>query len=687
MAILPRRAPNKNRIPSQGVFTGLPLALTLALTTLGVCLYLVWGQNIWEMHRSKVLYSVLSAGTWGTVLPLQIVQYVAAVTTVHLALGFMAWLLAVASQRETPTTISRRYVAVAAWFAALLLWVLMANQAWFPASDFRSPWFDWVVAEWYGITWFALYSALLTGLVCAASAYGSFRYLRRMARPTLSFKMIAAFGAVAAVGWISLVGAHDKTPPEISGPPNVIIIGIDSLRCDLARGDGEESRTPSVDDFLAQAQRFSDATTPLARTFPAWVSILTGRHPTRTHARFNLLPRDAIKTGDTLGDVLMARGYHAVYSTDEVRFANIDETYGFDQLITPRIGASDFLLAKINDLPVSNLIASTRAGAWLFPNTHANRAAYVTYQPDDFTARLERELPSDRPLFLVTHLTLPHYPYAWAGQGKPTTPEGYRRGYREAVAEADQQFANVMDLLGRKGVLENAYVVVLSDHGEALGFPDDSLLRGYEDKMMIWNSLWGHGTSVLSPHQFQVLLAIRGYGRAESAVEPAIHDLPVSLEDLRPTLLELVGADPGQNLDGRSLRAILAGGPPSPAEPPRLRFTETGFNTPKILEGQYEEDGLLKEGARYYELDPDSARVRLRRDRIPELLEAKEYAVVGEEFLLASLPVRDGGARKFILARRDGRLAARITAAPDPAAHPEPARLWQALHERFAGEI
>ncbi len=34
----------------------------------------------------------------------------------------------------------------------------------------------------------------------------------------------------------------------------------------------------------------------------------------------------------TIADVLRQHGYQTIYSTDEVRFANIDEAYGFDQV-------------------------------------------------------------------------------------------------------------------------------------------------------------------------------------------------------------------------------------------------------------------------------------------------------------------------------------------------------------------
>ena len=51
--------------------------------------------------------------------------------------------------------------------------------------------------------------------------------------------------------------------------------------------------------------------------------------------------------------------------------------------------------------------------------------------------------------------------------------------YANAVIAADAQFAAVLKVLENKGMLDNALVTVLSDHGEALGVPvTDTLLRG-----------------------------------------------------------------------------------------------------------------------------------------------------------------------------------------------------------------
>jgi arylsulfatase A-like enzyme len=85
--------------------------------------------------------------------------------------------------------------------------------------------------------------------------------------------------------------------------------------------------------------------------------------------------------------------------------------------------------------------------------------------------------------------------------------------YRLGIRTADEMFGEVVAMLERKGALDNAIVVILSDHGEALALPTDTIVSN-ESKIeglrapLITMDL-GHGQSVISPVQYQVLLAFR----------------------------------------------------------------------------------------------------------------------------------------------------------------------------------
>jgi arylsulfatase A-like enzyme len=662
----------------------LVLALLLGAGYLAVCVWWTLRELMISIAANKVTASVAYGQVLGPVLTGRLIWFGIALLVAHGLLGLLALGLTRLTMAAMPEFAApRRYRLVVGWFIALAGAVWIANVSWFPASRF-APDRSWLLWNWNGLRPAHVVFAALLLAVTALIA----RAISRPVRWPRTATFASASAALVITAALLTFGVSDASRPAAAyAKPHVVILGVDSLRDDLAGHGSGDPLTPHIDQVLSGAHRFSDTVSPLARTFPALVALLTGRHPVSSNARFNLMPRAAVHGRDTLGDALRGQGYRTVYATDEVRFANFDESYGFDQLIMPPVGASDFLLGKAGDLPLANLLSATRIGAWLFPSAHANRAVHVTYQPDDFVAKLDRELVVDRPSLLFIHLTLSHWPYSWAGQVTPTTPQEYRPAYRRAVAEVDRQFGDVWRMLERKGVLENAIVVVLSDHGEALGGPTDSMLRKTGTGPDIWNSLWGHGTSVMSPHQYSVLLAIRGIGRAVLPGKPGVHAWPVSLEDVRPTLQELVTGTAPTDVDGSSLVPFLADPESAATLATRIRYTETDFNTPMVLAGKYNESGLIHEGAAYYEVVPETGWVQLRHGRLPELLSKKQRAALSQDSLLAAIPSWTDDSVSFLFTDRHSPLPRRLQGRPDPAAEPEAARLWDALHARFPGEL
>jgi hypothetical protein len=663
---------------------GLTFALLLGAGFLVLCVWWTLADLMVAFADDWVTASVTHGQVFGPVLSGRLAWFALALVALHLSFALLAFGLARLTVAAAPTFAAGRQLwLILAWFLALAALALMANASWYPASRF-SPEDSWLQTEWHGLrpVHVALGTLLLLVIVLATRAPVWRPALRRV------LTLVSAGAALLLIGglWSQGVSIAARPAPAYA-MPHVVILGLDSLRDDLAGARSAERLTPHIDEFLDGAHRFSDAISPLARTYPALVSVLTGRHPVSSNARFNLMPRALVHEGDTLADALHQRGYHSVYATDEVRFANFDESFGFDQLITPPVGASDFLLGKAGDLPLVNLLSRTRAGAWLFPSNYANRAAHVTYQPGSFVGRLDRELAVNRPGFFFIHLTLSHWPYSWAGLPTPTTPQEYRPAYRRAVAEVDRQFDEVWRVLEQKGVFENAIVVVLSDHGEALGGASDSMLRKTGTGIEIWNSLWGHGTSVLSPHQYSTLLAMRGFGRARLPGVPAMHAWPVSLEDVRPTLQEFATGSAPTGVDGISLLPFLSDPASASTLATRVRYTETDFNTPKVLAGKYDASGLIHEGAAYYEIVPETGWVQLRRSRQLELMSRKQRAALSRDSLLAAIPSSSDDPVFYLFTDRRSPLPRRFQGRPDPAAEPEAARLWDALQARFPGEL
>ena len=672
----------RNSLRVSDTAIGLTLALLLGAGFLAISVWWTLADLFDAISQDLVTASMARNQVFGPVLNGRLVGFGAALVATHLTFGLFAFGLARMTAAAFVSTAGRPVWLVLLWFVILVAIALMANATWYPASRFAAE-DSWLHASWQGVqpAHAALAALALFLLTLAARLF----VRRRPGRP----RMLMLGSAVLVL--LLIGGLSGLRFPERPGPaaemPHLVIIGLDSLRNDLEDGRADESLTRNIGEFLNGAHRFSDTTSPLARTYPALVSLLTGRHPVTSHARFNLMPRVLVQEGDTLGDVLQVRGYHTVFATDEVRFANFDESYGFDQLITPPMGASDFLLGKAGDLPLVNLLTPTRLAAWMFPSSHGNRAAAVTYRPAHFLGKLDREFRADDPAFLFVHLTLAHWPYSWADTPEPSTPPEYRTAYGRAVAALDRQFGDVMDILERKGILENAIVIVLSDHGEALGWQTDSMLRKTGTAMEVWDSLWGHGTSVMSPHQYRVLLAMRSYGRARLPGTAGVYAWPVSLEDVRPTMQELLTGSAPAQVDGTSLLPFLREPETASALAARVRFTETDFSTPKVMAGEYDALGVMQEAAGYYEVVPETGWMQLRADRLPELMAKKQRAAISKNSLLAAVPSRDGETMNYLFTDRHSPLPRKLQDRPDPLADPEAARLWEALHARFLGEL
>jgi hypothetical protein len=479
--------------------------------------------------------------------------------------------------------------------------------------------------------------------------------------------------------------------------PHVIFIGVDSLRLEeLARFGGTRGNTSHIDSFLQDADIVKDASTPMARTFGSWVAILTGRSPRVTGARNNLTPREMVASDPTIGDVLQGHGYRTVYSTDEVRFANIDQSYGFDQVITPPIGASDFIIGTYNELPLASVVINTRLGQVLFPFSFGNRGAAVMFEPKTYLSRLKRELRFDQPTFLVVHLTAAHWPYYTAdtpfGLSTPKSPED-RPMYRIGLRTADAMFDQVVGVLRRKGAFANAIVVVLSDHGEAMLLPNDAIvkngafIKGLGAPLKVLDV--GHGQSVLSQTQYKILLGFRRFGE-QAAFRSASRDLPVpaTAEDISPTILDLLDI-PGDPLrtTGMSLAPWLRaeGTLDAGDQAARIRFTETDLAVIPDVRGEVDEVETAKQNSKFFGIDPVTTRMHIRPRLMPLVRAFKERAAFTPDHLLAAVPAGPN-AHQFVyfdIATGNGEL---LLERPGPDL-PGGQLLWDSLHSHFEGEL
>ena len=351
--------------------------------------------------------------------------------------------------------------------------------------------------------------------------------------------------------------------PEYSGPyKHVILITMDTTRADhLSCYGAPAGATPHLDALAAQGTRFADVTTPAPTTLAAHTSIMTGSWP-HTHG----VVRNGFTVNEQnrmLAELLHEAGFHTAAFLGS--FA-LESRFHFDQ------GFDHF------DEDFTILFGDGTA------DQNQRRGEDVTAAALRYVARVKDDVPR---LFLFLHYFDPHQPYApppsaqgprtdlrdveravrahqealigeaygsarVINEGLPLALVGAADGsslpedgilsaaYAAEVSYMDRCLGTLFEGLEKEGILDEAVVVVLADHGETMQEHHD-----------FWNhGLWLYQTTVHVPLIMR-LPDGRGAGR--------VVETPVSSIDVLPTLCDLLGLEVPPRCEGTSLLACLDG--------------------------------------------------------------------------------------------------------------------------------
>ncbi len=616
--------------------------------------------------RGKVLPSIISGFIASPILLGQTIVFILAVLGIHVLLALL-WLglARPVILRLKGEEIQRSATLIG--FLLLLFVVMLANNHFFPDSK---------VVFWTRGVWIPINSAVLvlTGtFVAAVLLTGGILHLRALIEAVMRRRLHWVVLPLLLLGLVGGALGLTSTPATESvtrDQPDIILLGVDGVRPDHMGFYNPMSitLTPVLDELLAESTVFYNAWTPLARTFPSWATILTGQYPGTHGGFFNLLDPARVQSSDTISHDLGALGYHRIYAIDESRFSNLDETFGFDVVVAPALGAADFLLGALADLPLLNLVANTRPARLLFPNIHMNRALAFSYRPETFDAQVARAIrraPPDQPLLLAVHYELPHWPYGWANhhQFQPELPvELYDLSieiYQKSVARVDEQVAAVLEELDQTGRLDQAVMVILSDHGETFRRLEEGWTWvGPNEPRLFRVNRHGHGTSVANESQNRVILGFRGFGDWALPVAPRLdREATTSLVDIRQTLEEWVNIEALVDgpRDGYSLMpAILNEG--DPALSARAVTIETGFSIPSIEMGNPGAAAVVEAGADYYDVNR-AGRMIIREEWLPFLISQKQRAAISSQWILAAFPMDEKGKeRRYFMLDMENRL-------------------------------
>lgn len=587
--------------------------------------------------------SDVSLSTWG---PLAMQGLV--LSGISLLSALSVWGLAVP---ESLLSVRHDVLHTRPWLRLLATWasvcwlLLLANAKSFPYSY----WAWWAEPLLEGpvthvVSFLCALWLLFRAGVLALALGGRAMRVWQAGGVVLRTMMLAIAGLALGGLGLMLARVPSESPPQGGRSPDLLVIGLDSLRRDMLLQASSDT-LPVLTALRERSFMQSNVVVPLARTFPSWVSVLTGLPPTVSGARFNLASQAEIRTRASLAWQLKAAGYRTVFATDESRFSNIGKNFGFDQTILPKPGVADFLLGTVADHPLINFALQIPYMEWLLPSLVGNRSLAQSYRPERFVRRVVDALgvADERPTALFMHLCLAHWPYYSASM--PPPGERGLSPYRNAIRELDRQLGKMLGELQRLGYLsDNTLVVVFADHGEET---NAGPVAGQQTKRLaddLPGQVGGHGGSLLQPRQWQVFTLFSGHS-ALGPIPAGRSGQLASLADIAPAVSRLLNLPQvGSSTPAPMLDVVAAtqGKGHWPSSGRSHVVMETGFRPEAFNPLAPDLGQALGIGLSTYEVVQDG-RLEMRHDVMERSIARKDVGITDGHSVLVKTWGRDGG--------------------------------------------
>ena len=345
---------------------------------------------------------------------------------------------------------------------------------------------------------------------------------------------------------------------ETEKPLNIIWISCEDIGPILSTYGNEVINTPNIDRIAAEGVKYTNAFSTVGVCAPSRFSIITGMYPAR------------------LGAHNMRTGNHNNYKSPEDVFHKLDKG------ILDKSGKNVPEYEVVTPSYVKLFPEYLRAENYYCVND--NKCDYQFNTPfttwdDVFGGGSYKNAPKGAPFFYVKNFYTTHESRIWLRKDKPMTvspsqvpiPDYYpdipvvrrdiARKYSNIEA-LDKEVGELLKQLETDGVLDNSIIFFWSDHG-------GNLLR---QKRAVGNS------------GLHVPLLIRypnGYRAGE------VDDRLVSLMDLGPTVMSLLGIAPPKHLDGKAFAGKYEEAPRKLIFGSADRFDESTDMQRSVLDGRY----------------------------------------------------------------------------------------------------
>lgn len=408
-------------------------------------------------------------------------------------------------------------------------------------------------------------------------------------------KLGAAFSAGAMLSQLPM--AQPNPIPALKDGKNIIVLLFDAMSAkNLSLYGYERETTPNLARLAQRATVYHAHSSAGNFTSPGTASTLTGMYPWK-HRAFNLGGMIKRTLADQNIFHFLGPTYHKTAFSQNLWADTLLSQFNQDinDHILPtsyNINRDLMLMGKLkNDLPItwntfSDFVFSLTLPSSLisgYVNAYESRRQmpYYRYGFDDYpkgipnmfpfanvaflneevfagiTSQIDLLSKKSQPYFGYFHFYSPHEPYKvskkyikrFDDDYKPVDKKqhpfaeglGYgnllekRTQYDQLIANVDEEFGKLLDFMEEKGILDNTYLVITSDHGQ-----------------MFERGEHGHTTSLLYEPVSKIPLMISAPGQT---TRRDVHT-PTSNVDLVPTFLHLAGRPIPDSVDGQILPGV-----------------------------------------------------------------------------------------------------------------------------------
>ncbi|MGL5675003.1 MAG: sulfatase-like hydrolase/transferase [Cellulosilyticaceae bacterium] len=359
--------------------------------------------------------------------------------------------------------------------------------------------------------------------------------------------------------------------------PNVILITTDQQRFDTIQKLGNDAiYTPHLNWLVSEGITFTRCYADCPICVPSRTTIMTGKKAYVSGITNNQNHYDVMTRNTTLPKLLTENGYQT-RAVGKMHFEPARAHYGFEHMLLPLDYYREYRHKSTVANPKHHGVGENEVEP-VISTVHENDSL-TTWTVDKSIDFIETR-DTTRPFFMWTSFSKPHPPLDpcfnyWAiydniqlplpvygdwSHDLDTMPKGYlkhtfalnnmhlfkpqqlqaiKRAYYACITQIDYSLGLLFARLREEGLFDNTWIVFTSDHGDMMG-----------DHHMGAKFTYTEGAA-------HVPFIVRPPNGVMKELKGRRCDVLTELSDIYPSILEMVGLERPEGLDGESVFTIL----------------------------------------------------------------------------------------------------------------------------------